>query len=59
MNFGIEWCGICNSAPADGTLEIVEKSTGERITLNACNYCVDKIKHNESKLIENGLNHAL
>jgi hypothetical protein len=40
----IQWCWLCNAAPADGVLKII--LTGEYVTTDiwACNDCVKEIK---------------
>lgn len=45
MNFpGItQWCSLCNSAPADGTLIIEDPVTKDPVPLPACKKCVDDI----------------
>lgn len=36
----VEWCSLCNSRIAHGTLNIEEPGTGNLIPLPACVYCV-------------------
>jgi len=42
MPGAIKWCNICNSRPADGVLEMVDKQN-ERVPYDACKPCVDDI----------------
>lgn len=35
----VEWCGLCNSGEAHGTLTIVEPGTDEEIPIPCCIRC--------------------
>lgn len=49
----VQWCGICNSRPSDGTLKI-ENPDGpayEPLVIEACQECVDKLPWKGGKVI--------
>lgn len=35
----VEWCGLCNERPADGTLTIVATGDTEEVPVPCCVYC--------------------
>ena len=37
----VEWCSICNSRPADGTLTVVLDGIDEPQDIPACELCVN------------------
>ena len=55
MPGAITWCSICNSRPADGVLELLDKYTYEVVPYDACNDCVVKVRAGQVDWIQNGL----
>lgn len=49
----IQWCMICNAAPASGILEVLNKDTMENELWPCCNNCVNNI--DERDWIDNAL----
>lgn len=49
----IHWCELCNNAPSEGVLEVVDKKTQEKLFMRCCTSCVENI--DESDWIDNAI----
>lgn len=49
----IHWCEICNNAPSDGVLEVIERETQEKQYMQACMACVNSLE--DTDWIENAI----
>lgn len=39
----VQWCSLCNSKQADGTVKVEDVTTGDIVDLPACLECVSKL----------------
>lgn len=49
----IHWCEICQSAPAEGVLEVINKADMERTYMQCCEECVNNLE--DTDWIENAI----
>ena len=49
----LHWCEICNKAPAEGVLEVIQRDTKEHTFMQCCERCVNNLE--ETDWIENAI----